>query len=168
MRKTAIVVVLLVLVLVMVGPAGATPPETLEITSASNYTFADFYNPTGTWHSEGLIETDGELEAVLSHFGAGWPPGKGFQTAHIVEVYGDAHGSITIQSHTTGVEWTYDGPYLQHFEGSGQWVILSGTGAYEDLHGQGTISIVGDADFGAGTMVVEATYSGQAHFDPQP
>ena len=166
MRKAIFAAILLTLVVVMVAPVGATPPETIDITSTSLYSFSDFGNPTGTWSSEGLIESEGDLFDILGHFGAGWPPGKGFQTTHLIEVYSDDSGTMTILSQGTGFEWTYDGPY-EHFEGSGNWVFLSGTGAYENLRGQGTFDVIGDVDWGAGTMVIGATYSGQAHFDPQ-
>lgn len=167
MKKIFLVVLLGVLAAVMAGPAGATPPEGLEISSTSHYSLIGAYGPTGMWRSEGLIESSGELEAVLRDFGAGWPPGKGFQTAHLIEVYGDEYGSITIETQMGPLEWTYPAPGMQHFEGTGQWVILSGTEAYAELYGQGTFSVKGDADFNAYTLDVEATYSGQAHFDPE-
>lgn len=167
MKKVVFIATFLVLVLIMVVPAGATPPEAVEFISSSNYSFLDFSNPTGTWTSTGAIASNGELTAVPVHFGAGSPPGVGFQTAHLTEVISDAYGSITIRSQTHGYEWAFDGPY-EHFEGTGRWVILSGTGAYEDLHGQGKVSsVIGDVDWTALTMNIVATYQGVVHLDPQ-
>ena len=86
MKKLFLLMLLGVLTLVLVGPARATPPEYLEISSTSHLSLFGAYPPTGSWYSEGLIESSGELEAILRDFGAGWPPGKGFQTAHLIEV----------------------------------------------------------------------------------
>ncbi len=177
--KHILFILMSVLFLVVAIPAGATPPEDVTITLLSHYSFLDFGNPTGTWHSEGVIASDGQLEDILKHFGAGWPPGVGFKTAHIIEVISDANGTITIGTNAN-FEWpnAYDedvfgdycpansDDYDEFFIGAGRWVILSGTGAYEDLHGQGTATVLGCVDWDALTMDTAGIYDGQAHIDP--
>lgn len=172
MKKVVSVVIFLFLVLVMVAPAMATPPEDTSISVSSRFFFWDFYNPAGTWSSEGLIDSNGDLAGVPVHFGAGWPPGVGFKTAHTIEILSDENGTITIRSQTRGYEFIFDlgepydgGTYDEYFEGSGHWVILSGTGDYENLHGRGTVNVTGKVDWDAGIMDIEEELEGWTHFD---
>ena len=180
MKQVFVVVLFLVLIMVMVAPAGATPPEEIIFVVKAHFTPATFSFPSGTWESEGVIDTDGEPMGNPVHFGAGWPHGVGFLTAHSVEILGDGEGTITVSSQITGFEWSYDVPCElepnpeticdEHYEGTGRWVILSGTGKYANVHGQGKVHVVGEADgdWPAGwTMDTMATYEGMAHFDPQ-
>jgi hypothetical protein len=44
---------------------------------------------------------------------------------------------------------------------TGYWAILSGTAAYDDLHGTGT----SNESFDACADTVEGTYQGDVHFD---
>ena len=139
--------------------------------------FWDFYNPTGTWTANGAISGDGNLDGVLKHFGAGWPHGIGFQTAHVIEVISDDNGTITISTNASGFEWTTDydeeiygeycaagsDAYDEYFIGDGNWVILSGTGAYENLHGQGKATLLGCVDWDAFIMDTTGIYDGQMH-----
>ncbi len=168
---------MLTLILAAVIPAGATPPEDVSITLTSQYYFWDFYNPTGTWTANGAISGDGNLDGVLKHFGAGWPHGIGFQTAHVIEVISDDNGTITISTNASGFEWTTDydeeiygeycaagsDAYDEYFIGDGNWVILSGTGAYENLHGQGKATLLGCVDWDAFIMDTTGIYDGQMH-----
>lgn len=175
MKKVVLLMLLLILALVVAIPAGATPPEDIVIHSTSHYSFFDFANPTGTWDSSGVVESSGKLEDVPVHFGAGWPHGIGFKNAHVIEVISDDNGTITIRSIITGVEWEYfdneacaSNPFFQRdeqFKGSGNWVILSGTGAYKNLHGQGNLMSSGDVSCENMTMDIVTTYEGMAHFD---
>jgi len=177
--KQILLTVAVFLVLVVAIPVGATPPEDVTITLKSQYSFLDFGNPTGTWVSEGMIASDGQLEDILKHFGAGWPPGVGFKTAHVIEVISDDNGTITISTNAK-FEWpeAYDAAifgdycpansddYDEFYIGTGSWVILSGTGAYENLHGQGSATLLGCVDWDGLFMDVGGIYDGQAHIDP--
>lgn len=168
------------LVLVVASPVGATPLEDVAIRLKSQYSFLDFGNPTGTWYSEGMIASAGQLDGILKHLGAGWPPGVGFKTAHVIEVISDENGTITIRTNAN-FEWpeAYDpdifgdyctsansDDYDEFFIGTGRWVILSGTGAYENLHGEGSATILGCVDWDGLFMDVGGNYDGQAHIDP--
>lgn len=177
MKKAVIVGLFLILIMVLAAPAGATPPEDLNITLWSHYKFWDFYNPTGTWESDGLINSDGNLEELQLHEGNANPHGKPFQTAKSIEVIGDEYGTITIRSQLHGFEFNYDddycndpiddGPYDECFVGTGRWVILSGTEDYANLHGKGAVAVTGKVDWDAGIMDITAEYKGdKAHFDP--
>jgi hypothetical protein len=173
--KQTLLILAAILVLSVSIPVGATPPEGVTITLTALYSFQDFGNPTGTWHSEGAISTsNGNLDIVPVHFGAGWPHGKGFETAHATEVISDDSGSMTIRSQGHGFEFTptYDegiygdfcaDEYDEYFYGTGNWVILSGTGEYENLHGQGSATMLGCVDWGNGTMTTIGIYNGQVH-----
>ena len=178
MKKVLLGFFFLITVLVIAIPVSATPPEDIVINLTSHYSFFDFGNPTGTWDSSGLITSSGELYEELVHEGAGWPHGIGFKNARSVQVISDEYGTITLSMQITGVEWTYfdndaciDNPSWlnsdQKFEGIGSWVILSGTGAYEDIRGQGALTMVdGEVSCENFTMDVVTDFEGTAHFDP--
>jgi hypothetical protein len=173
MKKVVMVMMLLILALVVAIPAGAAPPEDIDIVSKTRFFFWDFYNPQGTWESTGVVNSSGWNGGSLEHFGAGWPQGIGFKTAHVVTIFADDHGTITIRLDTNGFEWEvpcnkeYEGGiYDECFEGSGNWRILSGTGAYSDLHGQGKVTLSGDVDWDAFIMDTEEVLHGMAQFDP--
>jgi len=179
MSKSTFVRVLFIFVLLLAFtsiaiPAGATPPEDVSITLTSHYSFLDFGNPTGTWYSEGAITSSGDLDSVPKHFGAGWPHGIGFQTAHVVEVISDENGSITISTNAHGFEFTpdYDSAihgedctegYGEYYHGTGNWVILAGTGDYAKLHGQGKATLQGCVNWGALIMTTTGNYDGRVH-----
>ncbi len=181
MKRVFVVVLFLVLIMVMAAPAGATKGDNITITVTAEYTYWPSFNLIGTWDSVGLIESSGELISVPKHFGAGSPNGKPFQTAHVIEVIGDNNGTITLSSQTKDFEFTAwtpcgIGQLCQHYKGVGKWVILSGTGDYANLHGQGKITAEGDAvlvwdevgeKFRFQGQTTVTTYEDLAHFDPQ-
>ena len=80
---------LLVLILVAL-PAGATPPEELEVTATIYFDVASgTMHGSGTWLSEGFIDSSGVAQE--DHFVAGWPPGYIFKTAHLTETWEDEY-----------------------------------------------------------------------------
>lgn len=184
MKKVVMVMLLLILTLVVAIPAGATPPEEIDIVSESRFKFWDFYNPDVSWDSTGVVESSGWSDGTLEHFGAGWPHGIGFKTAHVVTMLADEHGTMTLRIDTNNFEWysditecleflpddgltkSYDEPYTECFHGHGVWRILSGTGAYADLHGQGKVTLTGFVDWNAFIMDTVEVFHGWAHFDP--
>jgi len=161
------------MLLLVALPAGAPPPEELEITAIITFDiFSGTMHGTGTWEAlEGLIVSSGAAEEDASH--AGWPPGYIFKTAHNTETWVDGYDSITIQTQVNVDEWTINGFNDVHFVGSGQWVIKSGDGAYENLKGQGTATYAGDITpdscpppFSPCNLIIVEEYSGSGHFDP--
>jgi hypothetical protein len=159
----------LVLLLLLVAlPAGAAPSEDLDIIATITFDIASgTMHGTGTWDAtDGLIVGEGAAEE--DDWIAGYPPGYIFKTAHPTETWADEYGTITIQTQLNVDEWTIDDfPCDTSFSGSGNWVIMSGTGAYEHLRGQGRVTMVGEItpDSCPYLNVVEE-YQGSGHFDP--
>jgi hypothetical protein len=144
-----------------VAIASASPPHAL------NFNFdVTYYNlPTsvgsGSWSSDGLFTAGGSLVEDSIHVGSG--PGVCFRTVHTTDTLEDQNGTITLRMQMT------------QNEGSGcitakmevDWVILSGTGAYADLHGQGQGTATGYVEFvapGSFNYVLNYDLQGQGHF----
>jgi hypothetical protein len=77
-------------------------------------------------------------------------------TLHCRTVLTDANGSFTL-----GLECRMIPTGPTTAGGPGHWVVLSGTGAYANLHGTGSLTM--DIDFVAGTAV--ETMDGEIFFD---
>jgi hypothetical protein len=159
--------VLLVVALAFALPAGAAPPEELSVTAVVEFDVASgTMHGTGPWFAEGFIDSSGIAQE--DHFVAGWPPGYIFKTAHTIETWEDEYGTITIQGQLNVDEWTINAfPCDTSFEGSGNWVIKSGTGAYENIRGQGTVTVEGEiTPDSCPYLVVQEFYVGRAHIEP--
>ena len=161
-RSTLMRVVLLLALVAALGvvamPAGATPPQALHFATTTTYDIIQ--GPpsiSGTWTASGLFESSGD--AWIDHFNAGWnDAGLWLRNSHTTEVYTDSQGSIMVEAHITNVTG------FNPISGDGRWVIKSGTGAYANLHGEGSVSIYGEIT-GFPYLTVEAVYSGVGHFD---
>ena len=166
MSTLAIASLTLALILVAL-PVSATPPD--DIRTEAELVFdvsSGTVHGEGAWSSEGLITSSGQAEE--GHFVAGWPPAHVFKTAHLTETWRDANGEITIQTQLNVGEWTIVSfPSDVHYEGSGHWVVKSGTGAYENLKGKGAVTFVGDITPDSyPNLIVAESYEGVAHFEP--
>ena len=115
----------------------------------------------GTWSSRGLVTSSGT--ATFNPFVAGWDSELGMPaTVHDRFVATDEHGTVTFQAQGhSALVVNENGATVPGFLVT--WVIVSGTDAYTDLHGQGD----GYAwiDWANGEFL--AFQCGQAHFDPQ-
>ena len=72
--------------------------------------------------------------------------------------------AITIRLQTVRVQAA---PYCNTFTAEGNWVILSATGIYAGLNGQGQATISGSVQLGQGdalNFVVHSELHGQGHF----
>lgn len=181
MKRVFVVGLFLVLMIVVAIPAGATQGEEVVFTTTSQHTYWPCCDRFGTWESNGLINSSGLIVDMPKHFGAGWPPGKGFATAHSIEVIGDGNGTISLSAQSKDMTFTPWEPcgvglMCQHYEGDGRWVVLDGTGEYANLHGTGSVRLVGDAtlvldetsgDYRFQGQQITATYMGTVHFDPR-
>jgi hypothetical protein len=172
-RISMFVLVALLLVLILVAsPAAATQPEELELTATIYFDVASgTMHGTGTWSSSGFIDSSGVAEE--DHFVAGWPPGYFFKTAHLTETWEDDYGTITIQTQLNVDDWIINAFNDVHMEGSGQWVVKSSDGAYENLKGGGRVSFVGDITpdscpepYSPCYLISVEEYEGLVHFDP--
>lgn len=122
---------LMVLLISVVMPIGATPPEDMHFDIQVTYALGNFTTVNGDWSSGGLFAGAGGAVQTAHH--AGWP-GNGwqFQTAHFITTLSDESGTITVKDQSTQIEWS--GPDAT---GSGHWVIQDASGTYAQLHGTG-------------------------------
>lgn len=115
----------------------------------------------GTWSSSGLVSSSGT--ATFNPFVAGWDSKLGMPaTVHDRFMVVDGYGSITFNANGhSALVVNENGDTVPGFLAN--WVIISGTGAYANLQGQGG----GYAwiDWANGEFL--AFQCGQAHYDPQ-
>jgi hypothetical protein len=152
---TVIVLALLLLVTSIIQPASATPSTYFDIDHVA--VLGVF---TGTWTSEGLIDSEGD--AFYNPMVAGWDQDLGiFRTGHEFTTFTDGSGEfqIRMQGHSAIV---YDEEENAHAGYEVNWAIVSGTGAYATLRGQG--KGIAWPDFDAGVMNMQ--FRGDAHFEP--
>lgn len=126
------------------APAAATPPETLTIDVDMWMTGED--SAAGTFIMNGLVADTGDVTETF--FLAG-------DTSHGVKTLVGDQGTITIR-YQVQLTWA-----LNTGTAEGQFVIVSGTGAYAKLHGVGATY----ATLNLETGHLLATYTGKAHFD---
>ena len=141
-----IALVLVCILLAQPAPALATPPEPLTIT-------ADLYlngpnSASGDFNASGDLFTDAGSASEVFFIADG--------TIHGVKTLVGAKGTITIRFQA---QLTWTGPTTGIAEG--RFVIVSGTGDYEKLHGVGETY----AELNLGTGNILASYTGTAHID---
>ena len=154
--RIATIFILVLTFIVSTAPASASSPE-----SVCFDVVAGLGGTPGTWSSSGLVESSGTT--IFDPFTAGWDNKLNMPaTVHDRFVATDEYGSITFQSQgNSAVVVNQYGATVPGFLLT--WVIISGSGAYEDLHSQGD----GYAwiDWANGEFL--AFSCGQAHYDPQ-
>ena len=135
-----------VLVAAVAHPAAAMPaPITIETTRQG---------PSGSFEASGAFADVGTFAVQAPVFGG---PGPGrFVNVHATETFSGEDGSFTLVR-TLRVTWG-DDPGVRSITGT--WVVIAGTGAYEDLHAQGTLSGTVSGFPPAETFVL--TYTGWA------
>jgi hypothetical protein len=129
------------------GPASAS--TSVPVTIEDTVIIGPF---TGTWSASGGISDSGTL-VQPTDFRVGVGAG-GFGQVHLVRVMTGSMGTITlVEDNSLTLE--PDGTIV----GTGHWAVTAGTGAYAQLHGEGT---------GTGVVVkgvVTETLTGSVHFD---
>lgn len=147
MRRLSLVGLFLTPVLLLLGSA-VTPAmagTSVPVTIHSTVIVGPF---TGTWSASGGISDSGTLvEPSVNFVGNG--------QLHIVRDVTGSQGTFALRIDSTAVAVEPDGSV----DFTGQWVVIAGTGAYADLHGQGTRSAV------ASNGVVTETLTGSVHYD---
>ena len=140
----------------VVLPVGATAPEQVCFDVV-----AGLGGTPGTWSATGVV--DGSGVAEFNPFTAGWDAELGQPaTVHDRFVASDEYGSMTFQGQGhSALVVNEDGDTVPGYEIS--WVIISGTGAYATLRGQGH----GYAWIDWANFQFLAFQCGQAHYDPQ-
>lgn len=153
MKARASMALALVLIWTLVAlptPALATPPEPLTID-------VDMWL-TGETSAAGTFEISGLFSDYGNDFGdASEVYFMAAGTTHGVKTLVGEAGTIVMR-YQAKVTWTSETTGIAE----GQWVIVSGTGAYENLHGVG--DTYAELDFYGNPQLV-ATYTGTAHFD---
>jgi hypothetical protein len=149
MRRIAAVLVsgIVLAIWLAVAPAQATVSTGVTITSTVDLNTDP---ATGTWSATGGVNDAGTLvEPRLNFVGNG--------ELQITRVNSGSEGTFTLRilSKVTSVEPNGDVDF------TGRWVVISGTGQYATLHGQGTRTAVFHAD----TRTVTETLTGTVHFD---
>jgi len=158
MKAGASVIIALVLVctlLALPATATATPPEPLTIEAQMWMTGPDsaagIFSTRGLFYDYGYDFGDASEVFLIAD-----------DTIHGTKILVGAYGTITLKFQAQ-ITWTGQ----DTAKVNGRFVIISGTGAYEKLHG------VGDtyAELDLGCMGptcppnIVATYTGKAHFD---
>lgn len=106
-----------------VSPQLNSKPEAVTITAV--YDFSTFPNVSGTFTTTGALTISGTSTMEVG-------PNKNGTIAHcVVMLYPSGGGSITIHQ-----ECVFATPIPQ-----GRWEIVSGTGAYTDLKGNGSLTM---------------------------
>ena len=141
MKRLALIGVLVLLSAATLALASASSATTGQaVTINSQIVVGPF---TGTWTATGALADSGTLvEPSVNFVGNG--------QLHIERVFTGTQGTITIRIQSTLV-----GPGTF----TGYWVVVSGTGAYANLHGEGLRA----ATINAG--IVTETLTGDVHFD---
>ena len=146
-RVATIVAVFGVLLLALPFQVSATPPE--EVVFDFEFYFTGPDSAAGTFAAQGAITDAGYGYEVFRYTDEG--------TLQGIKVLQGEQGSITMRFN---LEIIPTGPTTARTDV--HFVIQSGTGAYENIHGVGTGAAV--VDFVAGTLI--GAFSGTVHIDP--
>jgi hypothetical protein len=129
--------------LALPAPALATPPEEVTIEAEGLYYGSSPY--MGDFIASGLFFDSGSVTI--------WTWYSNWFVVHSYALLESSEGSILI--HSQGLR---TGTVLE-----GRWVILSGTGLYENLHGEGELNAHFEpSDY---PLHIFWTWTGKAHFD---
>ena len=148
-------VTLVALSLTGVPVAAATEGQAAAVGKAVTITTAKPFGPVpGTFEGTGAFTDAGTFSNTSFVFGALGAPT--FVSIHVTQVFQGTQGSFTLRAEIK--ETLTQDPLV--LVDSGTWAIIDGTGAYETLHGRGTVN--GRADEHSG--VISRTYIGTARF----
>lgn len=136
---------LVAMLLAGVSFAQASQPQAVEITFNLDLTGA--YTAAGDFTISGAIQETGKASQVVRITDDGMIQGK--------KVLVGQNGTITLRFNA---EPTPSGEAFGHF------LVVSGTGAYKNIHGNGTTYAT--VVFEDGIPKIVGTYSGDVHLDP--
>lgn len=146
-KFTSIVAILGVVLWALPFQAFATPPE--EVVFDFVFYFTGLDSAAGEFWAEGAVEDSGTGYEVFRYTDEG--------TLQGIKVLEGSQGTITLRFN---LEIIPTGPTTARTDV--HFVIQSGTGAYENIHGVGTGAA--DVDFIAGSLI--GAFSGTVHIDP--
>ena len=151
MRTGLLSLILVVLALMPAAPASATKPEAVTIETSRLRGAPGSFSATGGIVDAGMFTT---LNVIPSAAGA-----PAFLIIHATYEFVGELGTFVIRTQIK--ETATDDPNV--FTGEGVWVVLSGTGAYANLHAEG--AVIGVTDENAEPDLFVRTYTGTAHVD---
>ena len=138
-----VVAILAGLLMLLPVPAAASPPEDVTFEFYGNLVTGE-----STFSASGAVTDSGTYEETRLNFADG-----------------TAHGTVTTTSDAGTITFKWQARITSetatHRTLEGRWTIVSGSGAYANLHGEGTVDIF--ADFTTAELFV--TEEGVAHYD---
>lgn len=99
---------------------GSVQDKPVPTTITLTYTGGEWPITYGTFTSEGGLTTSGTATMVIHEFGNVW---------HCLTTFTSEQGTFTIREECNRTTYV------------GQWQIMDGTGAYENLHGNGKLAM---------------------------
>jgi len=151
MRRTALVVITCVVAASSSRSSWASPPQDVTIATIR------YRGSPGTFTATGAIADSGSFSTLDLHFGGIGAPD--FLLVHATLLFEGSEGSFTLKMQLK--ESATSDPNV--LSGHGTWEVISGTGAYADLHAGGTVD--GITDETVEPALFDRTYTGSAHFD---
>lgn len=160
-RSVLRIVIFLALLILALAPApvGATPPQEMHIQMELGPEFA---NPLwGSWSgSIAGVAVEGEAVQYWSHSGN---PQK-YLVSHTENILVSENGMLTIRSNACLTTTYLEDGFAQ--TGSGTFTIISGSGVYANLHGQGQAEVKVRYYSRTDQLYVTMDFQGGSHFDP--
>lgn len=163
LRRVTVLGTLLLLLCSFALPASAAPPQDLSFTFDVTYAPIPIYEGDGSWSSGGLLSGSGDLYETVVVGGFDVCP----KTVHTTTVLTGPTpaDTITVRQQlvrragcfSPGTPGTYEG----------NWVIVSATGDYAGLRGQGQLTATTVVQFIPGVglaLIVNTELQGRGHF----
>jgi hypothetical protein len=133
--STAIIALFLIAVLTTGFTGHRTPTGGSPITITAVYDFSTFPDVLGTFTTSGALNISGTTEMIVG-------PNQNGVRAHCVVFLRTSAGNITIHQ-----ECQFSSPIPR-----GSWQIVSGTGAYSNLKGNGSLTMPPDTELMEGSI----------------
>jgi hypothetical protein len=145
-----------VVMLALAAPVSASKPQ--EVVFTFDLTITGPGVAVGTFVATGAIEDNGTVDETFR-----WTDDGNLQGTMVL-TSAEGAGTITLRFHLTPI----GGPPVVPSVGS--FVIASGTGDYENIHGVGSAEsntyLPSDPDGPPTPPTIDATFDGQVHVDP--
>lgn len=169
MSRVGLTLALILLLSSFALPAAASPPQDLSFTFDVTYSPIPTDEGFGNWSSGGLFSGSGDVYEtyVVGGFDNCW------KTIHTTSVLTGPtpEDTITVRMQVVRIE---EGaplpdplpPLCSTITAEGNWAILSATGIYAGLRGQGQATVSGEFQLGPGYLElhVNSELQGRGHF----
>ncbi len=164
LRRVAVLGTLLLLLCSFALPASASPPQDLSFTFVDvTYAPIPIYEGYGSWSSGGLISGSGDLYETIVVGGFDDCP----KTVHTTTVLTGPTPADTITIRQQVVRRVSCFSPGSPGTAAGNWVIVSATGEYAGLRGQGQLTTTTEVQFIPGVgpaLIVNMELQGRGHF----